>query len=96
MREHINKSDLSYEGLLSFWSNTKPDTAIPYGASDFAVFLTRFFVDQSIAIVKLVLKKSKTKRDDNHYISKTFYANEADSLLAAKDFNMVLVYNGWN
>ena len=96
MREHVNKSDLSYEGLLSFWSNARPDTAIPYGTSNFAVFLTRFFVDQPIAIVKPVLKKGKTKRDDNHYISKTFYANEADSLLAAKDFNMVLVYNGWN
>ena len=42
-------------------SNAKPDTAIPYGADDFAVFLTRFFVDQPIAIVKLVLKKWENK-----------------------------------
>ena len=96
MREHVNKSDMSYEGLISFFVNAKQDTTIPYGVGDFAVFLTRFFVDQPVAIIKPVLKKGKTKRDEDHYIYKTFYANEADSLLSSDQFHMVLVFNSWN
>ena len=96
MREHVNKSDMSYEGLISFFVNAKQDTTIPYGAGDFAVFLTRFFVDQPVAIIKPVLKKGKMKRDEDHYVYKTFYANEADSLLSSDQFHIVLVFNGWN
>ena len=66
MQEHVNKSDLSYEGLLSFWSNAKQVTVMPHGASDFVIFLTRFFIDQPIAIVKPCLKKGKTMRDEDH------------------------------
>ena len=72
------------------------DTTILYGAGDFAVFLTRFFVDQPVAIIKPVLKKGKTKRDEDHYVCKTFYANEAHSLLSSDQFHMVLVFNSWN
>ena len=96
IREHVNKLDMSYEGLISFFVNTKQDTTIPYGVGDFAIFLTRFCVDQLVAIVKPVLKKGKTKRDEDHYVYKTFYANEADSLLSSDEFHMVLVFNGWN
>ena len=96
MREHVNKSDMSYEGLISFFVNAKQDSTIPYGVGNFAVFLTRFFVDQPVAIVKPVLKKGKMKRDEDHYVYKTFYANEADSLLSSDQFHMVLVFNGWN
>ena len=94
MQEHVNKSDMSYEGLISFFVNAKQDTTIPYGAGDFAVFLTRFFVDQLVAIIKPVLKKGKMKRDEDHYVYKTFYAKEADSLLSSDQFHMVLVLNG--
>ena len=30
MREHVNESDMSYEGLISFFVNEKQDTTIPY------------------------------------------------------------------
>ena len=83
MREHVNKLDMSYEGLISFFINMKQDSTIPYSVGDFAIFLTRFFVDQPITIIKPVLKKGKMKRDEDHYVYKTFYANEADSLLSS-------------
>ena len=94
MKEHVNKSDMSYEGLLTFWANAKSDTVILRGAGNFIVFLTRFFVGQPIVVIKPLIKKKAKKEQDNDYTYQKFFANDADSLLDNSEFEMVLVYNG--
>ena len=60
------------------------------------MFLTRFFLDQPIIVVKPSITKKAKKEQHNDYTYEKFFANDADSLLDKSEFQMVLVYNGWN
>ena len=67
LKEHVDKSKLSYTDICEHYANAKGTAVMPHGTGDFIIFAIRLFIKQPIAIIKLVLKTKWKKNDDDHF-----------------------------
>ena len=96
LKEHVDKSELSYADICEHFANAKGTTVMPHGTGDFIIFATRLFIKQPIVIIKPVLKTKWKRNDDEHFtIEKVFIDNE-DKNLDKSEITICLIWNGLN
>ena len=96
LKEHVDKTELSYSEICEHFANAKSTSVIPHGTGDFIIFTTRLFIKQPIVIVKPYIKAKKKKTDDDDYGIEKVYLNDKDKNLSPDEFTIVMVFNGLN
>ena len=96
LKEHVDKTELSYSEICEHFANAKSTSVIPHGTGDFIIFATQLFIKQPIIIIKPYIKTKKKKTDNDDYGIEKVYLNDEDKNLSPDEFAIVMVFNGLN
>ena len=96
LKEHVDKSELSYADICEHFTNAKGTTVMPHGTGDFIIFATRLFIKQPIVIIKPVLKTKRKRNDDEHFTIEKVFIDDEDKNLDKSEIIICLIWNGLN
>ena len=96
LKEHVDKSELSYADICEHFTNAKGTTVMSHGTGDFIIFTRRLFIKQPIVIIRPVLKTKWKRNDDKHFTIEKVFIDDEDKNLNKSEITICLIWNGLN
>ena len=96
LKEHVDKSELSYADICDHFAYAKGTTVMPHGTGDFIIFTMRLFIKQPIVIIKPVLKMKWKRNDDEHFTIEEVFIDDEDKNFDKSEIIICLIWNGLN